>query len=65
MTMHTSVVKKCGDCGRAGLGDRVARIATPIARALNLPCVDPATDDLRPESSCAKRKAWLNRLSGS
>lgn len=45
---------------RLGLGDIVASIATPIARALHLPCIDPATQDLRPESACAKRKAWLN-----
>jgi hypothetical protein len=45
-----------------GLGDAVARIATPIARALKLPCVDPKTKDLRPESGCAKRKKKLNEL---
>lgn len=44
------------------LGDMVASLATPIARALHLPCIDPATQDLRPESGCAKRKAWLNNL---
>lgn len=43
-----------------GLGDIVASVATPIARALHLPCIDPATQQLRPESGCAKRKAWLN-----
>ena len=45
-----------------GLGDLVAAVATPIARALHLPCIDPATKQLRPESGCAKRKAALNRL---
>lgn len=30
------------------------------ARALHLSCIDPATQDLRPEIACAKRKAWLN-----
>ena len=43
-----------------GLGDIVASVATPIARALRLPCIDPATQELRPESPCARRKAWLN-----
>lgn len=43
-----------------GLGDAVAAIATPIARILGLPCVDPATKQLRPDSPCAKRKARLN-----
>jgi hypothetical protein len=43
-----------------GLGDAVASIATPIARALRLPCIDPATKKLRPESGCAKRKANWN-----
>lgn len=45
-----------------GLGDAVAAVATPIARALRLPCIDPATKQLRPESGCAKRKARLNAL---
>jgi hypothetical protein len=45
---------------RHGLGDLVAMVATPIARALRLPCIDPATKDLRPGSPCARRKAWLN-----
>lgn len=44
-----------------GLGDAVAAVATPIARALRLPCIDPATRQLRPESGCAKRKARLNK----
>lgn len=45
-----------------GLGDVVAAIATPIARVLGLPCIDPKTKDLRPESGCAKRKKKLNKL---
>lgn len=49
---------------RRGLGDMVAMVATPIARALRLPCIDPATGDLRPDSGCAKRKAWLNGQAG-
>ncbi len=44
-----------------GLGDWVAGLATPIARALRLPCIDPATNQLRPESGCAKRQAALNK----
>jgi hypothetical protein len=47
---------------RRGLGDLVAAVATPIASALKLPCIDPATKQLRPESGCGKRKAALNRL---
>lgn len=46
---------------RRGLGDLVGAVATPIARALRLPCIDPATQQLRPESGCAKRKADWNR----
>lgn len=49
---------------KRGMGDLVAAVATPIARALQLPCIDPATRDLRPESACAKRKEKLNRLWG-
>jgi len=43
-----------------GLGDVVAAVATPVARALRLPCVDPQTQQLRPESPCARRKERLN-----
>lgn len=47
----------------SGLGDIVHAVATPIARALKLPCIDPATKQLRPESGCAKRREYLNSLS--
>jgi hypothetical protein len=48
---------------RLGLGDAVASVATPIARVLHLSCIDPATNQLRPESPCAKRKAnWNNAV---
>ena len=47
---------------RAGLGDKIAKIATPIARALKLPCVDPKTGQLLPETKCAKRRDALNRV---
>lgn len=45
------------------LGDAVAAVATPIARALKLGCIDPATNQLRPDSGCAKRREFLNQLS--
>lgn len=45
-----------------GLGDKIAKFATPIARALKLPCIDPKTGKLRPESGCAKRMGKLNRM---
>ncbi len=44
------------------LGDAVAAVATPIARVLGLPCIDPATNQLRPDSGCAKRRDALNKL---
>jgi hypothetical protein len=47
---------------RPGLGDAVAAVATPIAKALGLPCVNKATGQLRPDSKCAKRKGALNQL---
>jgi len=47
---------------RPGLGDLVGAIATPIARVLHLPCIDPATRQLRPESRCQKRKDILNKI---
>lgn len=46
---------------RRGLGDLIGAVATPVAAALGLPCVDPETKQLRPESPCAKRKAALNK----
>ncbi len=45
---------------RMGLGDAVGAVATPIAAALGLPCVDSATKQLRPDSPCARRKATMN-----
>jgi hypothetical protein len=47
------------------LGDAVSKIATPIASALNLDCIDPATKILRADSPCAKRRDLLNRFSDS
>ena len=46
---------------KRGLGDVISSVATPIAATLGLPCVDPTTQKLRPESGCAKRKAALNQ----
>ncbi len=42
------------------LGDKIASVATPIARALKLDCIDPETKQLRPESGCAKMRNNLN-----
>ncbi len=42
------------------LGDAISTVATPIARALKMPCVDPETGQLRPESGCAKMRSNLN-----
>jgi hypothetical protein len=42
------------------LGDKIAIIATPIARVLHLPCIDPVTKQLRPESTCNKVRRDLN-----
>lgn len=44
-----------------GLGDMVEKLAKPIAKALRLKCLD-GNGQLKPESGCAKRKAWLNSL---
>lgn len=43
-----------------GVGDLVAKVATPIARILGLDCIDPKTNDLKPTSTCAQRKAAMN-----
>lgn len=45
------------------LGNAISTVATPIARALHLPCIDPETNQLRPESGCAKRRDALNQFS--
>jgi hypothetical protein len=45
-----------------GLGDAISLVATPIARALGLPCIDPATQDLKPESPCGQRRESLNKI---
>ncbi len=42
------------------LGDAISTIATPIARALKMDCIDPETQQLRPESGCAKMRNNLN-----
>jgi hypothetical protein len=42
-------------------GDTVSRLARPVARALGLSCIDPATKNLRPGSPCAKVLAQMNR----
>ena len=44
-------------------GDAIASVATPMARAFGMPCVDPSTNELRPDSPCAKRKEALNNFS--
>lgn len=38
------------------IGTAIATVATPIARALRMNCIDPATQQLRPESNCAKMR---------
>jgi hypothetical protein len=47
---------------RLGLGDAIAAIATPIARVLQMDCIDPATGQLKPESGCQHRKDTLNKI---
>ena len=44
-----------------GLGDVVAAVATPIARAMRLECIDHETKQLKVTSPCAKRKARMNK----
>ncbi len=42
------------------LGDKIAAMATPIARALKMDCIDPVTHQLRSDSGCAKMRNNLN-----
>lgn len=46
------------------LGDAVETLAKPIAIALKMDCLDEH-QNLKPESPCAKRKAFLNKLTMS
>lgn len=43
------------------LGDAISSVATPIAGALGMDCVDEQ-GQLRPESNCGRRKQWANNL---
>jgi len=45
-----------------GLGDAIAAIATPIARAIGMDCIDKTTGQLKPDSGCAQRKEKLNAI---
>ncbi len=47
---------------KLGLGDRIAKIATPIAKVLKSNCIDQITGQLKPESGCGKRRQMLNRI---
>lgn len=43
------------------LGDAVSTVATPVAEALGLDCVDEF-GQLKPESNCARRRDSLNKF---
>jgi hypothetical protein len=45
-------------------GDLIEQLAKPVARALDLPCLDPQ-GNLRPESGCAQRRDAINRFADS
>ena len=44
-----------------GLGDVIAKVATPVARVLKMNCIDPVTKQLKPDSGCSKRKNSINK----
>lgn len=46
---------------RLRLGDKVERLVKPIAKALNLPCLDER-GDLKEDCGCAKRRDALNEI---
>lgn len=58
---HVSGPENTSTTNGIRLGDAFHAIALPIARAMKLPCVDPATKQLRPESNCAERRARWNK----
>jgi hypothetical protein len=45
-----------------GLGDAIAAIATPIAKAVGMDCIDKTTGQLKQDSGCAQRKEKLNAI---
>ncbi len=45
---------------RFRLGDKIASVATPIARHFSLKCIDPNTHELKPDSRCNKLRNKLN-----
>ena len=45
---------------RPGLGDRIEQLAKPLAKLLDLPCLDKE-NQLKPESDCARRRDALNK----
>lgn len=57
MIIHSTTAQKPA----RGLGDLVERIAKPFAVALKMPCLDE-NKQLKPESPCAKRRDFLNRI---
>jgi hypothetical protein len=42
------------------LGDKISKIATPVARMMHLDCIDRATGQLKIDSTCAKVRDDLN-----
>jgi len=36
------------------IGTAISQVATPFARVMHLDCIDPKTNDLKPDSPCAK-----------
>jgi len=43
----------------------ISSVATPIARTLSLDCIDPETNELRPDSNCTKRGDRIDRWTES
>jgi hypothetical protein len=43
-----------------GLGDKIAKFATPIARMIGSPCIDETTRKPKPDSGCGKMIKRLN-----
>jgi len=48
---------------RPGLGDAIHKVAGPIGRAINWPCLKgDGTTDLRPGSPCDRARKMLNQV---
>lgn len=62
LPMKPKIITAAERAKRAGLGDAVSIIATPIGRAIHHPCIDSKTGLLKVGSPCHRVKTFLNKV---